>query len=264
MPGVWFVGCGNMGGAMLRRWLDTGLDAVDVTVIDPAVSGLPLGVAVLTEPMDVMSPPDLMVLGIKPQMLGEVAPRVSSYLGVNTLLVSILAGVRLEDLRKHFIAPHTIVRAMPNLPVAMGKGVVSLISENRAAAEDAGLTEQMQHFGLVEWMEDESQFDAVTALAGAGPAFVYRMIDALSAGGAALGLSAEQSLRMALATVEGAATMASAADVPPGELARQVASPGGATQRGLDVLDEGRALNALITATLRATAERSKEMANLG
>lgn len=261
---IWFVGCGNMGGAMLRRWLATGLDPKQVTIIDPNATGLPLGVSVLTEPMDVMAPPDILILAVKPQSLVEVAPRIAGYLGVNTMLVSILAGIRLTELRKHFIAPHTIVRAMPNMPVEIGQGVVGLLSENRDAAEDAGLTTFMARLGLAEWIEDENHFDAMTALSGSGPAFVYRFIDALGAGGTAIGLPADQALRMALATVNGAAQVASAADISPGELARKVASPGGTTQRGLDVLDEDRALNALITATLRAAAERSREMANLG
>jgi pyrroline-5-carboxylate reductase len=193
-------------------------------------------------------------------MLAQVVPVIAPLLGVNTMLISILAGIKLAALRERFIAPFTIVRAMPNMPVALGRGVVGLVGEDREAAEAAGLGALMARLGLAEWMENEAQFDAVTALSGSGPAFVYRFIDAMAASGAALGLPAEQALRMALATVDGAAGAALASSHTPGELARQIASPGGTTERGLDVLDGDRALASLVTATLRAAADRSKEM----
>jgi pyrroline-5-carboxylate reductase len=263
MGGIWFVGCGNMGGAMLARWLDTGMAPESVTVIDPQMPALPEGVRVLAEPLETLPPPEFVVLAVKPQMLDQVVPLIAPRLGVGTLLVSILAGIKLAALRERFVAPHNIVRAMPNMPVALGRGVVALVGENRDAAETAGLTSLMERLGLAEWMESEGQFDAVTALSGSGPAFVYRFIDAMAASGAALGLPPEQALRMALATVDGAAGAALASPNTPGELARQVASPGGTTERGLSVLDEDGALATLVRNTLRAAAERSKEMAAL-
>jgi pyrroline-5-carboxylate reductase len=263
MMSLWVVGCGNMGGAMLRRWLDCGMDPQTVTVIDPQRPAMPHGVTVLAEPLGTLPPPDLLLLGVKPQSLDMISAIIAPLLGVNTMLVSILAGIKLAPLRERFIAPQTIVRAMPNMPVLLGKGVVALCGEDQAAAEAAGLGKLMDQLGLAEWMAGEGQFDAVTALSGSGPAFVYRFIDALAAGGAALGLPPEQALRMALAMTEGAAANAAITDVSPGELARRVASPGGTTERGLDVLDADRALASLVTATLRAAAERSKEMASL-
>ena len=263
MSGTWFIGCGNMGGAMLARWLDTGMATETVTVIDPQMPTLPHGVRALAEAPTSLPPPDMMVLAVKPQMLEQIVPQIAPLLEVNTVLVSILAGIKLAALRERFVAPHVIIRAVPNMPVALGRGVVALVADDQAAAERAGLTALMARLGLVEWMESEAQLDAVTALSGSGPAFVYRFIDSMAASGAALGLPPEQALRMALATVDGAAGTASASTDTPGELARKVASPGGTTERGLSVLDEDGALATLVRNTLRAAAERSRELAAL-
>ena len=263
MPSTMFLGCGNMGGAMLRRWIETGMDVQSVTVIDPVAQSLPEGVRQLPELVAGLATPDLLVLAVKPQLLDQIAPQIAAFVGDNTVVVSILAGIKLASLREYFSSAHAIVRAMPNMPVALGRGVVALVSDERAAAEAAGITDLMRRLGLCEWMESEALFDAVTALSGSGPAFVYRFIDAMAASGAALGLPPEQALRMALATVEGAAGAALASNDTPGELARKVASPGGTTERGLSVLDEDGALATLVRNTLRATAERSKEMAAL-
>jgi pyrroline-5-carboxylate reductase len=263
VSGIWFVGCGNMGGAMLSRWLETGLDPASVTVIDPQLPVLPSGVRVIAEPLATLPPPEWLVLAVKPQMLDTVVPAIAPRLGVGTSIISILAGIKLSALRERFVAPHNIIRAMPNMPVALGRGVVALAAENRDAAEKSGVTALMERLGLAEWLDGEAQLDAVTALSGSGPAFVYRFIDAMAASGAALGLPPEQALRMALATVDGAAGAALVSPHTPGELARQVASPGGTTERGLSVLDEDGALATLVRHTLRAAAERSKEMAAL-
>lgn len=263
MPGTLFFGCGNMGGAMLRRWIETGTNAHSVTVVDPVAQKLPDGVRQLSEIPREIASPDLLILAVKPQLLDQVVPLIAPLIGSNTVVVSILAGIKLSSLRECFSGAHVIVRAMPNMPVALGRGVVALVSDDRGAAEAAGITDLMTRLGLCEWMESESLFDGVTALSGSGPAFVYRFIDAMAASGAALGLPPEQALRMALATVDGAAGAALVSTDTPGELARKVASPGGTTERGLAVLDEDGALATLVRNTLRAAAERSKEMAAL-
>ncbi len=151
---------------------------------------------------------------------------------------------------------------MPNLPVGIGKGVVGLHSDDADAGVREAVTTLMAPLGLVEWMSDESLFDVVTALAGSGPGFLYRVIDALAAGGAALGLPADQAQRMAIATVEGSAMLASAADVSPAVLADRVASPGGSTREGLNVLDRDDALKVLMRRPWRGSdAAQSREMA---
>lgn len=245
------VGCGNMAGAMLRRWLAVGLDPAQVTVVSPSARVQPDGVRVLTAiPAE---PFDTVMLGFKPQQLPVVRDQLSGL--APRLLLSILAGADTPALKRLSRATH-VVRAMPNLPVAIGKGVVALHGARDTAAEAL-----MAPLGLVEWIEDESLFDIVTALAGSGPGFLYRYIDATAAAGAALGLPADQAARLALATVEGAALLAATAEVSPTILADRVASPGGSTREGLKVLDHDGALVALLTETLRAAARRNAEMA---
>jgi pyrroline-5-carboxylate reductase len=249
-----------MAGAMLRRWLDCGLDPREVTVIRKSGAPVAEGVTVLTAPPPDGPVPALVLLGVKPQMLDLVAPDLAPMLSEETLFVSILAGVELEALRRRFPVPRTIVRAMPNTPVAVGQGVVALAD---ASAERAGRDRAealMQPLGLVEWV-DESLFDVVTALAGSGPAFLFRFIDALAEAGTDAGLPADQAARFALAMVQGSATLAAAADESPRALADRVASPGGSTRRGLDVLDEDGGINPLIRNTLTAAILRNREMA---
>jgi len=188
---------------------------------------------------------------MKPQQIDEIPPLPAGDYGV----VSILAGADVATLAGRFPG-HPVVRAMPNLPVAIGKGVVAL-----HGARIPGIDDLMAPLGLVEWIDDESLFDRGTVLSGCGPAFVYRFIDALAEAGTALGFPAEQAQRLAIATVEGAGLLAAQADAPPSVLADRVASPGGSTRQGLNVLDRDDALKALLGETLAASARRTAEMA---
>ena len=255
---VWFVGCGNMGGAILARWLAAGLDPAQVTVIDPAAPALP-GVTVLAVPPPDGAVPALLLLAVKPQTLDAVAGAIAPLLGPETLLVSILAGVEVAALRRRFEAPR-IVRAMPNTPVAIGRGAVSLYGPELGPELERVAETLMAPLGLVEWV-DESLFDVVTALSGSGPAFLFRFIDALAAAGADAGLDPDQSARLALATVVGAGLLAEGSGESPHALAERVASPGGSTRKGLDVLDEPSALRALLRDTLDAAILRNRELA---
>lgn len=257
---ILIIGCGNMGGAMLAGWLSGGFAPGDFTVVDPILAKAPEGVELLRSVPDDAAPFDVILLGVKPQQLGDAAGSVAALAGPGTLLLSILAGVDLATLRRRFDRAGAIVRVMPNLAAALGKSPIGLCGDQ--GGETRALVERlMAPLGHAEWMDDESLMDAVTALAGSGPAFVYRFIDALASGGAELGLPREQAERLALAMVEGAAMLAAGSGVSPGELARRVASPGGTTQRGLDVLDAGGALGQLIEATLRSARDRGAEMA---
>lgn len=239
---------------MLRRWLASGLAPDQVTVVSPSGRAQPEGVRVAaTAPA---APFDTILLACKPQQLAAVAPALRGH--APRLLVSILAGVELATLTALTDAP--VVRAMPNLPVAIGKGVVALHGARGTEAGDRAAA-LMTPLGLVEWIADERLFDLVTALAGSGPAFLYRFVDALTAAGAAQGLPPDQAGRLALATVSGAAQLAAGATVSPGVLADRVASPGGSTREGLDVLDRDQALVALLTDTLAAATRRNREMA---
>ncbi len=261
LPGpFWLIGCGNMAGAMLERWLAAGMDPRQVTVVRPSGRPVAEGVRVLTAlPQDEV--PQLLMLGVKPQKLGEVAPSLAPILQPETLLISILAGVEQASLRARFPAPRTIIRAMPNTPVKLGKGVVDLHSDSTDQDARDVVTGLMASLGHVEWFDDEESFALAGHLTGAGPAFLFRFIDALAAAGEELGLGADQAARLASAMVEGAGALASASDEPPARLAQRVASPGGTTEAGLKVLDEGDALKALVARTLEASRRRGREMA---
>ncbi len=260
LPGpFWLIGCGNMAGAMLRGWLDAGMNPAGVTVIRPSGRPVAEGVRVLTQlPAD--ERPVVAMLGVKPQKLDEVAPGLAPALDGSALLISILAGVEYASLRTRFRGPRTIVRAMPNTPTELRKGATSLYAEG-GEGEDSALAERlMAALGRVEWIEDETLFDVVAALTASGPAFVFRFIDALASAAAALGLAEEQARRLALATVEGAGALAAASEETPHRLAERVASPGGMTRKGLNILDSDQSLERLVSATLEAAVRRSREM----
>lgn len=252
----WLLGCGNMAGAMLSRWLDCGLDPATVTVIRPSGRPVAPGVRVLTALPEGEGPPGALMLGVKPQMLGSVTAEVGRVLGPETLLLSIMAGVEAGTLRAHFPVPRSIVRAMPNTPVAIGKGVVALYAERPAREID----DLMNPLGLVEWFDDETSFARFTTVSGCGPAFLFRFIDALADAAVGAGVSADRAARVALATVEGAAALAASSDADPATLAERVASPGGTTRAGLNVLDADGALGDLIRRTIEAAQRRSAEI----
>ena len=251
------IGCGNMGGAMLAGWLAGGAAAESFTVVDRVVAAVPGGVT-LHRSLDAVSVQSFatVLLAFKPQQLDQAAPAIAP-LASGTLL-SVLAGIDLAALARNFPAASARVRVMPNLAAALGKSPIALAGD-LDDAHKAQIAALFAPLGTPEWIGEEA-FDLVTALAGSGPAFVYRFIDALAAGAAQLGLDRAQADRLALAMVEGAAALAAASPHGPAELARRVASPGGVTQVGLDVLDADAALVRLITATLRGARDRSSAM----
>lgn len=257
---LWIIGCGNMGRAMLGRWIACGLNPESVTVIDPALPAVGPGITVLAEPDADAPPPTMLVLAVKPQMVAVAAAAVAPLLARETLLISILAGAKVATLRAHFSKPANIARAMPNLPVAVGAGVVALYGVGDQPDIAAQLEALMAPLGAVEWLGDEAHFDAVTALSGSGPAFVARFIEAMSAGGVTLGLPEAQAARMALATVGGTAALLQAIGEDPAAMAKRVTSPNGTTEAGLATLDEGGAFKASVAATLTAAAKRSVEL----
>lgn len=256
---ILIVGCGNMGGAMLAGWLAGGIAPERFTVVDPLLAEAPAGVTLRRDLPE--GGFDAILLGVKPQLLGDVAPQLTALAGEGTVLLSILAGVELASLAGRFPQASALVRIMPNLAAAIGKSPVALFARGLDDDGKAAVTALMDPLGQPEWLAAETQFDLVTALAGSGPAFVYRFIEALAVGAAALGFDRDQADRLALATVEGAAALAAASPHGPGELARRVASPGGTTEAGLKVLDADAAILRLAEATLKAAADRSAEMA---
>jgi pyrroline-5-carboxylate reductase len=249
---ILLYGFGNMAAAMLDGWLAAGHAANEFAIYNPRHKPAPDGVAFHTDLPD--GPFDTVVLAVKPQMLGEVAPVIEPLMGPGTMLVSILAGVELDSLARRFPRADGVVRFMPNLAVAMRK------SPNVLAGLGLSDARRAQATALAEDLGSAQQFELVTALAGSGPGFVFRFIDALASAATSLGLDASRAERIAIEMVEGASALAARSDHSPGELARRVASPGGMTQRGLDVLDADRALETLLTECLRATRDRGVEL----
>lgn len=255
-------GCGNMGGAMLAGWLAGGFAPEGFTVVDPLLAQAPQGVTLLRETPTDASAYDAILLGFKPQQLSEAAPAIAPLVSEGTVVLSLLAGADVATLRHLFPSAGGIVRVMPNLAAALGKSPIGLFGELTDAGRE--LTDRlMAPLGQAEWLPGEDAMDLVTALAGSGPAFIYRVIDALATGAHALGLPREQADRLALSMVEGAAALATRSEHGPGELARRVASPGGTTQAGLDVLDADDRLARLMEDTLRAARDRSVEMTEM-
>jgi len=256
---ILFIGCGNMAGAMLEGWLAGGVPPATFTIFDPKPRSYADGVTAFTE-MPRQGQFDAILLGVKPQMLGDVAPLVEPMAGPGTIILSILAGVQLDTLGTRFPRAAGVVRVMPNLSVAIGKSPVGLAAAGLDDLRKDQLKAFMAPLGMAEWI-GEADFDLFTALAGSGPAFVYRFIAALAKGARDLGFGADQAVRIATAMVEGASALASASPDDPGVLADKVASPGGTTRAGLDILDEDDAIGLLMERTLRAARDRSVEMA---
>ena len=259
-PKILIFGCGNMGSAMLRGWLAAGVSPECFTVIEPVAMGLPKDITLHRSASECSASFDVVLLGIKPQMLASLASEIGQLLSPSPLVFSILAGSTADALSSHF-PDARIVRLMPNLAAAIGKSPLGLFSDSVNMAMRADVETLLSGLGTSIWIGDESQMDAVTALAGSGPAFVYRFIDALTQGGAAAGLPADVAAKLALSMVEGAALLAAGSDESPAGLAARVTSPGGTTAAGLAVLDDGAALAKLVEATLLAARDRGAELA---
>ena len=256
---ILLFGYGTMASAMLDGWLASGLEPGRFTVYNPRPKPVTEGVSFTTALPH--GPFDAVVLGVKPQKLVEVASEVEPLAGPDTVLISMLAAVDLGSLAKRFPRAGGIVRLMPNLAVAIGKSPNALVARGLTEAQHEAVTGLAARLGSAEWLADEARFDLITALTGSGPGFVYRFIDALAGGAAELGMDRDQADRLARQMVAGAAALAADSPHSPGELARRVASPGGTTQRGLDVLDADGALQDLLTRCLQATRDRERELA---
>jgi pyrroline-5-carboxylate reductase len=256
---ILIVGCGNMAGAMLRGWLAAGVPADRFTVVDPAGPAVPAGVTICPTLPD-GGGFDAVLLGIKPQLFDNVAADLAGLAGPATVVMSMLAGVELATLAQRLPTAGGYLRLMPNLAAAIGKSPIGLAEHGLDQAQRAAALELLAPLGTPEWI-DEAQFDLVTALAGSGPAFVYRFIDALAAAAADLGMAPHQAQRLAGAMVEGAAALAAQAGETPAELARRVTSPGGTTAAGLAALDRDGQLATLVFETLRAARDRGAALA---
>lgn len=255
MDHLLIIGCGNMGGAMLAGWMVAGEDPTGFSVLDPALAQAPAGVALYRSAEEVPGSHDAVLLGFKPQQLGALGPGLQGLTEGRTVC-SLLAGITLDQLAAAFPRAAAHIRVMPNLAARINKSPVILAERGLAADARAAAFALFDRLGSAVWLEGEAQFDLVTALAGSGPGFVYRFIDALAGAAIDLGLDEPTAAALALATVEGAAALAAASDVSPATLADRVASPGGMTREGLNVLDDNAALRRLLTETLAATRDK--------
>lgn len=260
-PTIVLIGCGNMGSALLSGWLKAGYQAEDILVIDPLAKDLPAGVRQAHAAGSGIPAPDVLVLAVKPQMLEKVAPSLGHLAAAHTTVLSVLAAVELAPLRRIMPQTGAIVRAVPNLPASMGLGITALVADRDDLSVRARMTGLVASLGPVEWLQEEWECDAVTAVSGCGPAFLFRFADATMQAGHRLGLAPDLVQRLVLNTLTGSAAMLQVSDEDAGTLAARVASPGGVTLAGLAVLDKDNALVSLLQRTLDAANARSEEMA---
>lgn len=257
---TWFVGCGNMGGAMVEGWRAVGVDLSMATVIRP--SGMPVqGVRTVTSLKEAGAAPRMVVLGFKPQKLDEIAPDLAPWITSKTIVLSLLAGVEAASLRERF-PKGIIVRATPNLPVSVRRGVVALYSGDADQPVRDQLSEIFSALGFSMWCETEKALAAIGAVAGAGPAYVARFVGALADAATRQGLPEALAATIAMETVLGTVWRAAATGETTDEIARKVASPKGTTQAGLAVLDQDGALQKLVGETIEAAAKRGTELAH--
>jgi pyrroline-5-carboxylate reductase len=261
--GLTLLGCGKMGGAMLEGWLAAGLPADAVTIIEPNPSPAVRALVDLGARIADAAPAQAgaVVLAVKPQMMAEALPVVAPLAAPDTLFLSIAAGLSLGWFEARLDAATPIVRAMPNTPAAVGRGVTALIA-NAAGSARMPLAEALAAaVGETVRLDDETQMDAVTGVSGSGPAYVFHMIEALAAAGVAEGLPPELAMRLARATVVGAGELALRSGDSAETLRVNVTSPGGTTAAGLSALmDAETGLPPLMRRTVAAAAARSREL----
>ena len=253
--GVVLLGCGKMGSAMLAGWLDRGLSPDAVTVLDPNPSDWLKGTGVALN-TDLPPDPAVALIAVKPQMMGEALPRLRAL--TTPLFITVAAGTPITAYEAAFGAHARIVRAMPNTPAAIGRGITAIIGNATATAADLDMAEGfLSAVGDVVRLETEDQMDAVTGLSGSGPAYVFHMIEAMTDAGVAQGLAPDLALQLARATVAGAGALAMTGE-DPAQLRINVTSPNGTTQAGLEVLMPE--LPDLMARTVRAATDRSREL----
>ena len=259
--GLVLLGCGKMGSAMLAGWLKGGLTADRVWVLDPHPSDWLLARGVHLN-AGLPEAPAIVLIAVKPQMMAEALPALKALGGGATLFVSVAAGTTIASYETALGAGTPIIRAMPNTPAAIGKGITAICGNPQAREAHLDLAEALlKAVGQVVRLEGEHQMDAVTAVSGSGPAYVFHLIETLAAGGVAEGLPEALALRLAKATVAGAGALAEAAGEDPGQLRVNVTSPGGTTAAALVVLmDERRGFPALLKEAVHAAAERGREL----
>ena len=256
------AGAGKMGGAMLTGWLAGGLEASRVSVIEPSPSDDIKALAakgIRLNPSDAATA-DTVVVAVKPQTFREAGPALKRLVGPSTLVVSIMAGTTIAALEQ--VCGGMIVRAMPNTPAAIGRGItVAVPAKNVSAAQRATADALLRATGSVEWVDDEALMDAVTAVSGSGPAYVFLLAEELARAGVEAGLPAELATKLARETVAGSGELLHRSELASATLRQNVTSPGGTTAAALEVLMAKDGMQPLMIRAIAAATQRSKELA---
>ncbi len=259
--GLVLLGCGKMGSAMLAGWLRGGLAPGAVHVIDPHPSDWlkSTGVAINCA---LPAAPAVVLIAVKPQMMGAALPTIAAMGGGETLFVTVAAGTTIATYEAVLGTTTPLVRAMPNTPAAIGRGITAIVGNAAANPADLDLAAGLlSAVGQVVRLPSEDQMDAVTAVSGSGPAYVFHLIETLAAAGVAEGLAPDLAMKLAKATVGGAGQLAEDATDDPAQLRVNVTSPGGTTAAALAVLmDPETGFPALLTRAVKAAADRGREL----
>lgn len=267
--GLILVGCGKMGGAMLRGWLDGGVPAEDLVVVEPSraslgdlaeVPGLTIVDSASDLPDDLH--PRIVVLAVKPQAMDEAAPPYRVVVGPGCVVLSIAAGKTIDTFEDFFGKDTAVVRAMPNTPAAVGRGITAAISNANVTEDDRILCDRLlSATGEVVWLTEEGQMDVVTALSGGGPAYVFLLAECLAAAGEAAGLPEDLAMQLARVTVAGSGELLYRSEEPAAQLRQNVTSPKGTTEAALKVLMAEPGMKELMVEAIAAAAARSRELA---
>jgi pyrroline-5-carboxylate reductase len=254
------VGAGKMGSALLDGWLAAGLPPQQVSVLEPQPSARLASLGVKINPA--AAPHAIIVLAVKPQLIDEVAPSLAPFIAPDSVVLSLMAGITLARLQASCADAGAYIRTMPNTPASIGSGITALCC-NAAAEQNARHAAEnlMQAVGATVWLDDEAQMDAVTALSGSGPAYVFHLVEAMAQAGEEIGLAPEIALQLARQTVAGAGAMLAVAPESAAQLRENVTSKGGTTAAGLAVLmHEKSGLTELMRRVLIAARDRSQEL----
>jgi pyrroline-5-carboxylate reductase len=258
------AGAGKMGGAMLAGWLAQGLDAGKVAVIEPHPSDeiralLTKGIRLNPSPPDIGAVATL-VVALKPQSFREAGPDLKPFTGPATLVVSIMAGTTIASIGA--VCGGSVVRAMPNTPAAIGRGITVAVAANNVSADQRAVADALlRATGSVEWVDDESLMDAVTAVSGSGPAYVFLLAEELARAGVEAGLPPDLATKLARETVAGSGELLHRSELASATLRQNVTSPGGTTAAALEILMGQDGMQSLLTRAVAAATRRSKELA---
>jgi len=259
------VGAGKMGGALLEGWLRFGLDPKKVAVIEPSpapeVSALVQRGVRLNPDRKEMTGVTALVLAVKPQVAAEVLPRLAPMIAMSTVVISIMAGRTLQFLSGILQRPCALVRAMPNLPASIGQGITVAVARQASTAQRNLADRLLRATGSVEWVTDEPLMDAVTAVSGSGPAYVFLLAEVLAQAGTAAGLPSALAGRLARETVVGAGELLRRSALNAAALRENVTSPGGTTEAALEVLMGPNGLARLMREAVESATERSRKLA---